>query len=333
MPSSFHFSPAGPSLPAESARVALCFWLEARRAQARFTVSVGEAPWRDELRWLGLEWDAEAASGDAPAWLKSLPALEEGEPSPCGQGRGRTPPTELRELGVLPEALLHFLALTAWEAPGGAAPDELLSREQLISLWSPERLRAQPGRVDFEELRRINHAWPQRAALDRLLELSLPYFRRVGWLPAAELPPVIRGWLRDVIRVVLPGLDFLSLLPPRTRLIFDYHPENYLRVAESRQALEREGARDVLRVFGQRMLEDSWLTVERFRGILEDIKRETPWRGRHLIQPIQVVLTGLPFGPELEELIPLFERGAELDLPVRVKSCLERVLEFCSVFV
>src|SRR3990167_4339916 len=98
MPSSFHFSPAGPSLTAESARVALCLWLEARRAQARFTVSVGEAPWRDELRWLGLEWDAEAASGDAPAWLKSLPALEECEPSPWGQWSGRTRIGELHEL-------------------------------------------------------------------------------------------------------------------------------------------------------------------------------------------------------------------------------------------
>src|SRR3990172_7593967 len=249
MVASLHFSPPAEALTAESARVALCLWLEARRAQARFTVSVGEAPWRDELRWLGLEWDAEAASGDAPAWLKSLPALEECEPSPWGQWSGRTPLTELRELGVLPEALLHFLALTAWEAPGGAAPDELLSREQLISLWSPERLRAQPARFDFEELRRINHAWLQRADLDRLLELSLPYFRRLGWLSADELLPVFPGWLRAINRAVLPGLDFLSLLPPRTRLIFDYHPENSLRVAESRQALEREGAGDVLRVF------------------------------------------------------------------------------------
>jgi glutamyl/glutaminyl-tRNA synthetase len=331
MASALHFSPPAAALTAESARTALCLWLEARRTQARFTVPAGEAPWREELRWLGLEWDAEAASGAAPAWVRSLPALEEGEPSPWGQWSGRTSVAELRELGVLPEALLNFLTLTAWEP--SAAKDELLSREQLASLWSPERLRAQPVRFDFEELRRLNHAWLQRADLDRLLELSLPYFRRVGWLPAGDLLPVVRGWLGDVIRAVLPGLDFLSLLPPRTRLVFDYHPENYLRVAESRQALEREGARDVLRVFGQRMLEDSWLTVERFRNILEAIKRETPWRGRHLIQPIQVVLTGLPFGPELEELIPLFERGAELDLPVRVKSCRERVLEFCSVFV
>src|SRR3990172_8266578 len=212
MVASLHFSPPAEALTAESARVALCLWLEARRAQARFTVSVGEAPWRDELRWLGLEWDAEAASGDAPAWLKSLPALEECEPSPWGQWSGRTRIGELHELGVLPEALLDFLARTAWAPP--AANDELLSREQLISLWSPGRLRVQPVRFDFEELRRINHAWLQRADLDRLLELSLPYFRRVGWLPADELLPVIRGWLRDVIRAVLPGLDFLSLLPP-----------------------------------------------------------------------------------------------------------------------
>src|SRR3990172_4512432 len=148
MAASLHFSPPAEALTAESARVALCLWLEARRAQARFTVTPGrDSLWREELRWLGLDGDAEAASGDAPVWLKSLRTLEECEPSPWGQWSGRTPLTELRELGVLPEALLHFLALTAWEAPGGAAPDELLSREQLISLWSPERLRAQPGPV------------------------------------------------------------------------------------------------------------------------------------------------------------------------------------------
>lgn len=332
MPLSFHFS-AGQALTAESARAALCLWLAARQQKRSFTVGLGsEAVWRRELTWLGLDPDGEAASGDVPAWLAALPPLEECEPSPWGQWSGHTPVAALQELGVLPEALLNFLALTAWVPPEAAA-DAVLSREQLLELWSPEHLLREPTRFDFELLRRLNHAWLQRADLDRLLDLALPYFRRVGWLPADKLRPPVRAWLHDVIRAVLPGLDFLSLLPPRTRLVFDYQAENCLRQPESREALEREGARDVLRAFGQRVLADSWLTVDCFHQILDELKRETPWRGRNLYHPIQVALTGLPFGPKLDELIPLFERGAELDLPVEVKSCRQRVLEFCSIFV
>lgn len=328
---SFHCSPRTSALTVEDARRGVYLWLAARQQGRQFTLpgGAGEAPWRDELRWLGLDWDAGAGAGEIPRWLERVPELQECEPSPWGQWSGRTAVAELRELGVLPEALFNFLALTAWEAPEAR---EIFSREEFLSLWSPEKLRAEPVRFDFESLRRINHAWLERADLDRLVELALPYYQRVGWLPAAVSEPV-RLWLRDLIRAVLPGLDFLSLLPPRTRLVFDYQSENYLRVPESRQTMEREGAREVLRAFGQRVLEDSWLTVERFHQITEELRRETPWRGRHLHQPIRVLLTGLPFGPPLDELLPIIERGAELDLPVRIKSCRERVLEFCSVFV
>jgi glutamyl-tRNA synthetase/nondiscriminating glutamyl-tRNA synthetase len=165
-----------------------------------------------------------------------------------------------------------------------------------------------------------------------LVELALPYYQRIDWMPDEPGAP-LRLWLRSLIQAVLPGLDFLSLLPPRTRLVFAYQPENYLRVPESRQAMEREGARDVLRLFSQKALEESWLTVERYHRIMDAMKQETPWRGRNLHHPIRVLLTGLPFGPSMDELLPLIEQGAELDLPVRVKSCRERVVEFCSVFV
>jgi nondiscriminating glutamyl-tRNA synthetase len=335
----FLFVPDAETLTAESARRAFFLWLCARQQHELFLLPPQQtgAPelWREELCWLGLEGNADGDPGEMPEWLRRLPALEECEPSPWGQWSGRTRVAELRELGVLPEALLNFLALTAWAPlpdPETEKTREILSREDILALWSPENMLRDPVRFDFEQLRRINHAWLERADLDRLVILALPYYQRVDWLPREVSEPV-RLWLRDLIRAVLPGLDFLSLLPPRTRLVFDYQPENYLRVPESRQAMEREGAREVLRAFGQQALEDSWLTPERFHRIMEDLKRETPWRGRALYHPIRVLLTGLPFGPSLDDLLPLIERGAELDLPVRIKSCRERVLEFCAVFV
>ncbi|MCI0403357.1 MAG: hypothetical protein L0212_07530 [Acidobacteria bacterium] len=319
------FPPTSDALTVESARLALFLWLHARQQNARFA-----APVLEELQWLGLEPDTEPATGETPGWAQRLPAIEQSDPSPWGQWSGHTTVAELRELGVLSEALINFLALQGWRATA-EAPTEVFSREELLSLCSSEAIDSAPLKFDFELLRRINHHWLQQADLDRLVELSLPYYHRVGWLPD-PLPPLVRGWVRDVIRAVLPGLDFLSLLPPRTRLVFDYQPEKYMLLPESREALEREGARAVIRAFGLRALENGWMTVERFQRILDEVKRETHMTGRNLVQPVRVMLTGLPFGPELDQLIPIIERGAELPLPVRVKSCRERVVGFCSIF-
>ncbi|MGH9811635.1 MAG: hypothetical protein ACRD4T_00715 [Candidatus Acidiferrales bacterium] len=322
-----HFSPPGDTLTADSARLALFLWLYAHRQETSFS-----APPLEELKWLRLDSDSAATTGEPPGWAQRLPPIQQSDPSPWGQWSGQTTVAELRELGVLPEALINFLALQGWQPlKQGDAPREILSRDDLLTLWSPEALDPAPRKFDFELLRRINHHWLQQADLDRLAELSLPYYHRVGWLPD-PLPPLVRGWLRDVIRALLPGLDFLSLLPPRTRLVFDYQPERYLLLPESREALEREGARAVIRSFGLRALENGWMTVDRFRQILDEVKRETHMTGRNLVQPIRVMLTGLPFGPELDDLILIIERGAELPLPLRVKSCRERVVGFCSIF-
>jgi len=339
MSASTHIATAAGGLTVDQARRAVLLGLCSCRRQEKFPTleraGLPDTPaGRAELLWLGLE-AGDAAPVSSPEWLNRLAPVADSDPSPWGQWGGRTSLADLQELGVLPEALINFFAVLGSELPKDDSTDrprEVLSPLECEQLWSPDRLASGPVRFDFELLRRLNHSWLQRADHDRLTALALPYYRRVGWVPEPSAEPV-RVWLRELIRAVLPGLDFLSLLPPRTRLVFDYHAEHYLRVPESREALEREGARDVLRAFARRALEESWLTPERFRAIFAEVRRETRQTGRNLIQPIRVLLTGLPFGPSLDDLLPLIERGAELDLPVRVKPCRERVLEFCSVFV
>ncbi len=315
-----------------AARAAVYRWLWARRRGTGFFVANAEGSWREELEWLGLaaEEAKQAKEAEEPEWLGRLPEILPGDPAPWGVGTAETPIAELRWLGVLPEAMVNFLALLGWRPPEGTP--ETLTREELARAFHPEQIVSSPLAFDAEKLRALNHHWLHQADLERLLELGLPYFCATGYVQS-EPPEPVRLWLRDVIRAVLPGLDFLSLLPQRTRFVFDYSAARALEFPESRAALERAGARDVIREFGRRVLEENWLTVERLRAILEEVRKATHGKGRSLVQPVRVMLTGLPFGPDLADLVPIFETGSQLALPVRVKSCRERVLEFCSTFV
>lgn len=327
-----------------AARDLLYRWLWRKKQGERVSLAGADtqAAWRQEVVWLGLEVEAAAQPEKAeatiePEILRCLPEILPSEPAPWGVGSGETPLAQLRTLGTLPEALVNFLALLGWRPPEGTS--DIVSLAQLLRLFTLEQIVTTPVCFDAAKLRDLNRHWLQQAELDRLLELSLPCFRAAGYIPDEPREP-LRQWLKDVIAAVRPGLDYLSLLPQRTRLIFRYSAQSCLEFPESRLALEREGARDVIRAFAQRVLElsagslgDSWLTTARLKAIITEVKATTQWKGRNLLEPIRVLLTGLPFGPDLEHLVPIFEQGSRFQLPVHVKSCRERVLEFCTVFV
>jgi len=336
-------SPAG-GLTLAAARELLYRWLWWRKQGERVSLAAGntQVAWHEEAQWLGLEMKEveppeKAEETIEPEILRRLPEILPSEPAPWGVGSGETPVAQLRALGTLPEALVNFLALLGWRPPEGTS--DVLTLAQLLRVFTPEQIVPTPVRFDAAKLRGLNRYWLQQAELNRLLELSLPYFCAAGYIPE-DPPEPMRQWLKDLIRAVLPGLDYLALLPQRTRLIFCYSAQTCLEFPESRLALEREGARDVIREFGQRVLElstgsrgDSWMTTTRLEAIIAQVKTATRWKGRNLLEPLRVVLTGLPFGPELEQLVAIFEQGSRFQLPVHVKSCRERVLEFCSVFV
>ena len=206
---------AGNGLTLAAAREALYHWLWARQQGVGFAVVGSEEPWREELAWLGMEAHPSASLPSAtlgtggaskaedPEWLMSLPEILASEPALWGTGTAETPITQLRQLGVLPEALMNFLALLGWRPPEGTS--EILSREQLLRLFNPEQIVSVPVRFDAEKLRALSHHWLQQADLERLLDLSLPYFLAAGYSPE-DPPEPVRQWLKDAIRAATAAL-------------------------------------------------------------------------------------------------------------------------------
>ena len=79
---------------------------------------------------------------------------------------------EFRAQGLLPEALVNFLALLGW-SPG--EDRERMTMEEMAALFSLERIGPSPSRFDHEKLAWLNGQYLQDVPEPRLLDLVKPF--------------------------------------------------------------------------------------------------------------------------------------------------------------
>jgi nondiscriminating glutamyl-tRNA synthetase len=255
---------------------------------------------------------------------------------------GATSLQNFRQMGVLPEALMNYLALLGWSPHDGTT--EILSREDLIAQFSLNRLTKAPAVFDFDKLKWMNRHYMKQCPVRRLAELSVPILQGAGYLRVANsnpsstrpqtadlgLPGEILAWLDRAIDAVLKNLDLLSQLPEATRLIFEYDAARIATGEETRYVTEEPGSREVLKRFISKVTATNGLDYERFREAARSVQQETGRKGKDLFHPIRVAVTGAVSGPELEKLIPIFEEGARLPLDPPIKSTVQRLREFAA---
>jgi nondiscriminating glutamyl-tRNA synthetase len=236
---------------------------------------------------------------------------------------GATSVANFREMGILPEALMNYLALLGWAPSGGDR--EIFPKTELIKEFSLERVTPSPAVFDTEKLHWLNRHYIKQSPPERIHKLGTEMLQRAGMLPASANGNV-SGWTNGVIDLLAPYVDKLDQLPEKARIIFDGGPAAALAVPENAEIFAGEKARAVAQAFAKRV--ESPLTAERFKAIMDEIKTETGAKGKDLFHPVRIMLIGSHSGPDFNKLIPLIEDGSRLDLPVKVKSVKERVEEF-----
>lgn len=164
-----------------------------------------------------------------------------------------------------------------------------------------------------------------------ILEIHL----RSGWLTAEQQEKgdeELNKWLERVAAMLGPQAKDNAGLEVLLRLIFEYDASRTLANRENQDVLMREGAREVIRELASHVLEGGDIDSNRFKKIVEELKRATPYRSRELFQPIRVALAGRAGGGELDRVILLLDAAAKLKFAVAVKSVRQRMIEFCAAF-
>ena len=233
-------------------------------------------------------------------------------------------------MGILPEALVNYLALLGW-APSGGTRETFTPRE-LIKEFSLERVTPSPAIFDFDKLYWLNRHYIKAADPRRILELSLPYFRKIGLLPDNENPEV-RSWTEKVIALLIPYVDRLEQLPERARFLLNYDAEAAVKDDDNQALLTSEIGQRVIAEFATRVRAGSnGFTPESFKAVINEVKEGTGAKGKDLFHPIRIVITGSHSGPDFDRVIPLIEAGGQLLLPQHVLNVRERVDAFETVF-
>jgi glutamyl-tRNA synthetase/nondiscriminating glutamyl-tRNA synthetase len=248
---------------------------------------------------------------------------------------GATSIANFRDMGVLPEALVNYLALLGWAPPGGTR--EIFSLQELVKEFSLERVTPSPAVFDMEKLHWLNRHYIKEAAPGRIHSEALSFFAKAALVNGAERESEdrIAVWFSKLTDLLAPSVDRLDQIPDRASFIFYYDAKAALAAPGNAEVLGWPNTEAVLARFIYKILEDESahegkLTPEQFKKIVNEVKAESGAKSKELFHPIRIAVTGAHSGPEFDKLIPILEEGSHLQLPKHVKSVRERVEEFAK---
>ena len=258
-----------------------------------------------------------SALGLTPPVFAHLSLVLGPDHAPLSKRHGATSVSEFREHGVLPEALVNYLALLGW-SPGDN--EELLPVAEMARRFDLANVGHSAAVFDTGKLAWMNRHYMKEADPARLASDSLRYFLRDGYVRDAT--DEARAFLASLLPMAVGSVDRLEEIPSRVAFLFDWDAER----AAALVAAEADGAKAVA-AFADALPDAPMRDREAFRAVAARARELSGLKGRALFHPIRVALTGMDSGPELDMAVPAIDRGAGLPPSAgmaEVRSCAER---------
>jgi glutamyl-tRNA synthetase len=199
---------------------------------------------------------------------------------------------DFREQGYIPEALVNFLARLGWAYDDKT---EVFSREELLRLFSLDRVSPSPAVFDYEKLAWLNGVHLRRLPPDEYADRVVTYLREQGI-----------DWDEELVRLTTPlvqeKIETLSQFPDYVRFLFE-------DVAPDPSLLDGR----VLEAAAETLAELEPFDAGTIEGALRQLAERLELKPREAFQPIRVAVTGSKVSPGLFESIELLGRDRSLD--------------------
>ncbi|MBX6394780.1 MAG: glutamate--tRNA ligase [Alicyclobacillaceae bacterium] len=214
-------------------------------------------------------------------------------------------------LGYVPEAMINYLALLGW-SPGGER--EIFSLQELIRVFSLERVGKSGAVFDPQKLRWMNGHYLRERSDEELLSLCWPHMVAAGFVPP-DASPERRAWCLRVVRLYRDQLEYAAQLPELAGWLKDPEAPG---PGEEEVLDDPSAGAAVAAFYSEAVALVDW-TPEQIQAAFKRVQKTTGLRGRGLYMPVRVAATGRAHGPELPEVLALLGRETVLN---RLRSLL-----------
>ncbi len=170
-----------------------------------------------------------------------------------------------------------------------------------------------------------------RAIVERRGWLATGDARHAAASPEQDAGEALRSeWMAEAAQLLGAQSADEKALEGLLERVFEYEARELLGRAENQAVMAREGARQVLRELAALVLDSVEVNSERYKEIVVTLKERTGRRGRELFHPLRLALAGRAGEGEFDRVVLLLDGAARLPWSVAVKSCRQRMIDFCA---
>jgi glutamyl-tRNA synthetase len=238
-----------------------------------------------------------------------LPMIHGLDGKKLSKRHGATAVGDYQHLGILPGAMLNFLALLGW-SPGHDI--EVMTVEQMVELFDTAGLQKKAAIFDPKKLEWMNGQHLSLIPAAELAAIVTPALESAGLSTAADLA-ARRDWylaLLELLKVRARTIDdIVRQAGPYFRDEISYDPE-----AEAKQWKDRAGTAELLAAVRDALAAlPAWETAA-MEGALRALAERLGFgeKAGKIFQPLRVALTGLGVSPGIFDVLVMLGRDRSL---------------------
>ena len=256
------------------------------------------------------------ALGWEPPTFVHLPLILAGDRTKLSKRHGATSVLEFRQMGMLPETMLNFLALLGWSLDDKT---EIFTREELIEHFTLEQVNKSDAVWDADKLSWMSGVHIRDSSPERFAAALANYWDEN---PPAEFPkPPDMDFALKVGPLVQGRIKTLADAAPLLPFFFvdrvDYATEELVQ-----RGMDAQGTREALLAASEGLAALAEFDTESLESLLRSLAAKLEIKVGQLLGTLRVATTGLKVSPPIFETMEALGRDWTLSA---IQAAIERL--------